>query len=111
MTAEKKSQYDIVEKGDKRMGMKKKKTYECNHLPWYSSMNPLKPFSSMNCSHLASKELMMRAKVPSMVGAGGRGLLDDVDESLAASKECSWEMDDVGRALRTLIPHPVETDH
>lgn len=54
---------------------------------------------------------MMRAKVPSMVGAGGRGLLDDVDESLAASKECSWEMDDVGRALRTLIPHPVETDH
>lgn len=111
MTAEKKSQYDIVENGNKRMGMKKKKTYECNHLPWYSSMNPLKPFSSMNCSHLASKELMMRAKVPSMVGAGGRGLLEDVDETLAASKECNWEMDDVGRALRTLIPHPVETDH
>lgn len=53
----------------------------------------------------------MRAKVPSMVGAGGRGLLDDVDGSLAASKECSWEMDDVGRALRTLIPHPAEKDH
>lgn len=54
---------------------------------------------------------MMRAKVPSMVGAGGRGLLDDVEESLAASKACSWETDDVGRALRMLIPHPVETGH
>lgn len=52
---------------------------------------------------------MIRAKVPSMIGAGGRGLLDDVEESLAESNEWSWEMDDVGRALRTLIPHPVET--